>query len=230
MQEERCLSDKQSLCMGMDNYTRAANGRVMAAPRACSPPLAARIEATTKPHIHAPVVACVYPHLPVPGLGRIFDISCGALSFGSRPVGGYGSKTVVDGCLELTDAPKQVSLVEVGGLNSVASMEILLASEGRRGKTEWLVVYVRGSTTAMLFLPRETRRHSSVHCGLAMCMEWLEAVGMSQILVALPTGEEALFKNLLFLGFSRVSKAVVTGQLPSWCDGYTLLITDLAKS
>lgn len=50
-------------------------------------------------------------------------------------------------------------------------------------------------------------------------MEWPEAAGMSQILVALPTGKETFFKNLLFLGFSRVPKGVTAGQLPDWCDG-----------
>ncbi|VDK24929.1 unnamed protein product [Taenia asiatica] len=130
--------------------------------------------------------------------------------------------------LKLADAPEQMCLVEVDGLNSATSMGALLASEGRRGKTEWLVVYVRGSTTAILFLPRETRCHSLVR-RLTVCMEWLEAAGMSQILVALPAGEETLFKNLLFLGFSRVSKMVMANQLPNWCGGYTLLITDFTE-
>nr|CDS16408.1 expressed conserved protein [Echinococcus granulosus] len=141
---------------------------------------------------------------------------------GSGRGGGGGS-----GSLKLTEEPECVDLVEVESLASATAMEAILAAEGGRGAAHWLVVYVRGSTTAVLFPPRETRGHSLARCGLTTCMEWLEAAGLSQLLIAVPSGEgETLCKNLLFLGFSRLPKEVVAKQLPHWCARYNLLVID----
>lgn len=131
-------------------------------------------------------------------------------------------------CLKLTSGPKRVSLVEVEDLDSINATEAILTAEGRRGRLDWMVVYVKGSTTVLLIPPREAHAHSLTRCGLTACMEWLEEAGVSQILVAVPSGgEEALYRNLLFLGFSRLPKEVAANQLPNWCEGYIPLITDL---
>lgn len=131
----------------------------------------------------------------------------------------------------MTACPECVEVVEVEGLTSANTMEAILAAEGQRGRREWLVVYVKGSTTVLVFPPRETRAHSLTRCGLTVCMEWLESAGVSQILIAVPKAggsaeEAALCKNLLFLGFSRLPKEVVVNQLPRWLARYNLLVTD----
>lgn len=175
----------------------------------------------------------------VPGLGRIFDVPSSS-SEDASPVTSspayygdtegeafFGFDTSVGGSLKLTEGPECVDVVEVESLASATAMEAILTAEGGRGAAHWLVVYVRGSTTAVLFPPRETRGHSLARSGLTACMEWLEAVGLSQILIAVPGGEgETLCKNLLFLGFSRLPKEVVAKQLPHWCAKYSLLVTD----
>ena len=145
----------------------------------------------------------------------------------SSPGKSDGLRFDVGDYLKLTSGPKQMSFVEVENLDSITATEAILIAEGRRGRLDWLVVYVKGSTTALLMPPREARAHSLARCGLATCMEWLEEAGISQILVAVPSGgEEALCRNLLFLGFSRIPKKVVANQLPNWCEGYILLITN----
>ena len=189
--------------------------------------------------------------VPVLGLGRIFDVSSSESSSprSSSPVSykGIADKDgdaffafehLVDASdgdnLELAECPKCVDVVEVEGLTSATTMEAILAAEGQRGRTEWLVVYVRGSTTVLLFPPRETRAHNLTRCGLTVCMEWLEEAGVSQILIAVPNAsgseeEVALCKNLLFLGFSRLPKEVVANQLPRWLTRYNLLVTDFTE-
>ncbi|KAL5111165.1 hypothetical protein TcWFU_000432 [Taenia crassiceps] len=161
----------------------------------------------------------------VRGLGRIFDVSSSssenASPLASSPVYYDGIESEAfftsdtsgsggvsgGGSLKLTKGPECVDVVEVESLASATAMEAILTAEGGRGAAHWLVVYVRGSTTAVLFPPRETRGHSLARSGLTVCMEWLEAVGLSQVVIAVPSGEgETLCKNLLFLGFSRLPR------------------------
>ncbi|KAL5112704.1 hypothetical protein TcWFU_008359 [Taenia crassiceps] len=169
------------------------------------------------------VVKQTAPHATflVRGLGRIFDVSSSssenASPLASSPVYYDGIESEAfftsdtsgsggvsgGGSLKLTKGPECVDVVEVESLASATAMEAILTAEGGRGAAHWLVVYVRGSTTAVLFPPRETRGHSLARSGLTVCMEWLEAVGLSQVVIAVPSGEgETLCKNLLFLGFA----------------------------
>ncbi|VUZ41871.1 unnamed protein product, partial [Hymenolepis diminuta] len=127
--------------------------------------------------------------------------------------------------------PDRISIVEVEDLDTPASMEAVLSADLSRGSMHWLVVYVKGSTTAVLIPPRESHHnHSFNQSGLTACLEWLEAAHMSQILVAVPFRDgESMCKKLLFLGFSILPKGIVNEQLPSWCDGYTVLVTDFSE-
>ncbi|VUZ55189.1 unnamed protein product [Hymenolepis diminuta] len=106
-------------------------------------------------------------------------------------------------------------------------MEAILGAEGRRDNSHWLIVYLRGSTTALLFPPRKTWCLS--HSRFTACLEWLEEVGVSQILIAVPRGDSESFKSFLFLGFSRLSDEVVDDQFPRLCNGYVILVTNLSE-
>ncbi|KAM3176827.1 hypothetical protein ACTXT7_005739 [Hymenolepis weldensis] len=162
--------------------------------------------------------------IPALGLGRIFDVS----SSESSSVSSCSDEEFdldLSPILKSSKKPDRISIVEVEDLDSPASMEAVLSAEGSRGSTHWLVVYVKGSTTAVLIPPRESHHnHSFKRSGLTACLEWLEASHMSQILVAVPFGGgESMCKKLLFLGFSILPKGIVNEQLPSWCDGYAVL-------
>ncbi|VDO04689.1 unnamed protein product [Rodentolepis nana] len=128
-----------------------------------------------------------------------------------------------------SEKPKSVVVVKVKDPGSLASMEAVLVAEGKRVASQWLVVYVEGSTTSILLPPRTASTEKGFsRSGFTSCLEWLECVGMSQVIIAVPSGDgESLCKSLLFLGFSMLPKDVTAEQLPSWLGGYILLITDL---
>lgn len=174
-----------------------------------------------------PILALWVPAL---GLGRIFDVSSSEiLSVSSCSDEEFDLDLSL--ILKSSKKPDRISIVEVEDLDSPASMEAVLSAEGSRGSMHWLVVYVKGSTTAVLIPPRESHHnHNFNQSGLTACLEWLEAAHMSQILVAVPFGDgESMCKKLLFLGFSILPKGIVNEQLPSWCDGYTVLVTDFSE-
>lgn len=182
--------------------------------------------------------------VPVLGLGRIFDVSSSSSKSSSPLEPSFGvftddtdflasfggeSRQSDDCCPQLseTEAPKCVGdIVEVASLTASNAVEAILAAEGRRSMNQWLVVYVRGTTTALIFPPHGCVSLS--RCGLTSCMEWLEECGITQLIVAVPSGDggNTICRNLLFLGFSRIPKDVVTSRLPSWLSGYHLLVTD----
>nr|CUU97370.1 hypothetical transcript [Hymenolepis microstoma] len=126
------------------------------------------------------------------------------------------------------EKPESVVVVKVKDPGSLASMEAVLVAEGKRVANQWLVVYVEGSTTSILLPPRIASTEKSFsRSGFTSCLEWLECVGMSQVIIAVPSGDgESMCKSLLFLGFSMLPKDVIAEQLPSWLGGYILLITD----
>ncbi|VDD74800.1 unnamed protein product [Mesocestoides corti] len=182
----------------------------------------------------------------VPGLDRIFDVSSSgsASPLGTTPTftkedafsfvaEGKPQLVIADGgCLKMCNMPANVDVVEVDDLQSTASMWTILDAEGRRDRSEWLVVYVRGTTTAILFPPKRGGGGGVSGMGrsvLIACMEWLEEVGLSQVFVAVGNDEEALLKRLLFLGFSRVPREVLAAQLPYLSKSSMLLVTDFAE-
>ncbi len=132
-----------------------------------------------------------------------------------------------NGGLKFSGAPSSVELLEVSGLGSPVNLKSIFTAESQRHSANWLVVYVRATTTAVLFPPRQVNAAGLGRSGLIACMEWLEDVGVTQIFAATPNGDEALSKSLQFLGFSRVPKEVLAMQLPYWGESYTLLVTDL---
>ena len=178
------------------------------------------------------------------GLGRIFDVPSHNSSRTSSPSSSASSADdgnddpATFGCFgdhlygKGRSTPEGVRVVTVsGGLDSSTTMGAVLLADGSRCRSQWLVVWVRGSTTVMVIPPKEARR-GYAGLGLTGCLEWLEVVGMSQVLFAVPRNEEneSLCKSLLFLGFSRLPKEVKNAQLPGWCEGYTVLYMDFNDS
>lgn len=169
----------------------------------------------------------------VHGLGRIFDVSApNSRSSSPSSVGSCSDCASFDSekC-SLPHKPNEVRVVTVKeGLESAVTMGAVLRAEGSRNRSQWLVVWVRGSPSVVLIPPKETYR-TLTGGGLTGCLEWLEDVGMRQVLIAVPrNGEnEVLCKNLLFLGFTQLPKDVEAKRLPGWCDGYKVLYTDFAE-
>ena len=170
------------------------------------------------------------------GLGRIFDVSTSKLSRGSSlsSVSSSSDVTVSDSENhdDLPRKPNGVRVVTVEeGLDSASTMCAVLRAEGSRSRSQWLVVWVRGSCMAVVIPPKETYR-TLTGKGLTRCLEWLEDVGMREVLMAVPrNGEnEVVWKNLLFLGFSQLPKNVEAERLPGWCEGYKVLYTDFTES
>ncbi|KAM3176825.1 hypothetical protein ACTXT7_005737 [Hymenolepis weldensis] len=137
---------------------------------------------------------------------------------------GDHSRQLDDFSLNLSEikAPKYIGeVVEVTSLTESNAVELILTAEGRRGLSQWLVVYIRDTTTALTFPPHGC--NSLSRCGLTFCMEWLEKCGITQLIVVVPDGDVSnqICRNLLFIGFSILPKDVVTDRLPSWLMGLT---------
>ncbi|BHF59265.1 hypothetical protein SprV_0100222200 [Sparganum proliferum] len=189
--------------------------------------------------------------VPGLGLGRIFDVSSGDTSPSTSPpqrtflADSLGSSTdslsVGDSWRNLalsqtkeTDVditrkdlpapPNNVDVIAVSRLDSSDAVATIRHREATRTASRWLVVHVRGTTTA-------SGLSKSM---LTSCMEWLETMGMSQILMAVdkkvlgsnPLGS-SIYKSLLFLGFSALPSWTVAEQLPNLGETYSWLFTDL---
>ncbi|VDN33104.1 unnamed protein product [Dibothriocephalus latus] len=202
--------------------------------------------------------------VPGPGLGRIFDVSSGDTSLSTTPpqsnflTGSLSSPTdsLPDGGFwqgpasgqtketdlditskDLPTPPNDVDVISVSRLDTSDAAATIRHREAMRKSSRWLVVHVRGTTTVIIFLPRQlsTPKSSSLSKSmLTSCMEWLETLGMSQILVAVnkallgenPLGS-SVYKSLLFLGFSTLPSWIVAEQLPYLGESFSWLVTDL---
>lgn len=165
------------------------------------------------------------------GLGLIFNVSSSetsSIASSQYELFDYGGNIDLSDCINRSPRkPCRVNVLSVDDLNSSVSMEAILGAEGRRDNSHWLIVYLRGSTTALLFPPRKTWCLS--HSRFTACLEWLEEVGVSQILIAVPRGDSESFKSFLFLGFSRLPDEIIEDQFPRLCSGYVILVTNLSE-
>ncbi|VDL90651.1 unnamed protein product [Schistocephalus solidus] len=137
----------------------------------------------------------------------------------------------------LPTPPNNVDVISASRLDSSDAVATIRHREATRKASRWLVVHVRGTTTVVIFLPRQlsTPKSSGLSKStLTSCMEWLETMGMSQILVAVnktALGEHPLdssvYKSLLFLGFSALPPWTVAEQLPYLGETFSWLFTDL---
>lgn len=169
------------------------------------------------------------------GLDRIFSIPLTDQSSLASSQSDISCDGDDDNGFDLTDCirkslprkPCRLDVIIVDDLESSSSVERILSAEGRRSNSHWLVVYVRGSTTALLFPPRKSQCLSQP--GFFACLEWVEAAGVSQILIVVPRGDTVTLKKFLFLGFSKLPEEVLDDQIPSWCCGYAILVMDLVE-
>lgn len=130
--------------------------------------------------------------------------------------------------IDLSKKPEAVAVLKTRDPSSSSCMKAVLKLEGKRGAEQWLAVFIEGSSNAIVIPPRKASNGNLSRFGLLPCLEWLESIGMSQAIMAVPTGDDGSnCRSLLFLGFSFLPEDVAVSQLPDWLEGYNLLVTDL---